>query len=370
MAKLFTASFIVASALFGAAATLMIGIPVLAAPPLPHATRVIDVEPDNSTGAAGMIGGVQQPWLSDHEVLHFRHGSLYRYDVRATTDTPLASLTRQVKSSHCFLYFLDVSPDGQQVIWGMSANNPLFVATVDGERREQWPSDGGMTQPFWCADGKHWLQFHFGGSPENLRWTSIQIHSLASPHDSETFPSPPPGLNGLDILAAPSADKVIARTPDPVKYGAAKPTKVQRHTDGGTTFTFVETRAFRTVQTISVWSLHQPQPLHQSSVALPGKAMEVVVSPDGRRVAWLLRNKASQSLWVSGLDGGGMHRVGVVRARGGTLDSRSGNFVSQLQWVPGDRAVSFVYAGALWSVPADRRAAATGGSTRQGNELR
>ena len=84
----------------------------------------------------------------------------------------------------------------------MSANNPLFVATVDGARREQWDGDGGMTQPFWCADGNHWMQFHFGGSPQSLRWTKIQRHSLEAPQASETFPSAPPGLNGLDVLAA------------------------------------------------------------------------------------------------------------------------------------------------------------------------
>lgn len=350
MAKSFTVRFIVASALFGAAATLMIGIPVLAAPPLPRATRVIAVEPDNSTGKAGMIGGVEQPWLSDHEVLHFRHGLLYRYDATAKTDTPLTQLTRQVMSSHCFLYFLDVSPDGQQVIWGMSANNPLFVATVDGERRKQWLSDGGMSELHWCADGKHWLQFHFGGSPEKLRWTSIQIHSLDSPHVSETFPSPPSGLNGLDILAAPSADKVIARTPDPVKYGAARPTKVERGTDGGTIFTFVETPAFRTVQTISVWSLHQPQPLHRWQISLPGKAREVAASPDGRRVVWLLLNKGSQSLWVSGLDGGGMHEVGVVRW---DVPARIGGVPVQIHWLPGGKRISFIGGNALWTVPAD-----------------
>jgi hypothetical protein len=321
-------------------------------PPIPGAVRVISVGPDNSTGTDGVIGGVVQPWLSNHNVLHFRHGVLFRYDENSRTDTRLTDLTRQVMSSHCYLYFLDASPDGQQVVWGMSANGPLFVATVDGTRRAEWDGDGGMTEPHWCADGKHWMQFHFDGTPTSLHWTRIQMHGLDTPTASETFSSPPPGLNGLDILAAPSADRVIARTPDPMKFGASKPTGGKPQADGTFSLTFTDTPTFRTVQTISVWSLHQPQPLHRYVVALPGKAMEVSVSPNGRRVAWLLTDEAGQSLWVSGLDGGGMHRVGVVRASRSTVNGRMPNFVSGLQWVPGDQRVSFLYGDALWTVPA------------------
>ena len=180
--------------MFGISASL--SVPASAAPPpdqppIPGATRILTIGPDNSTDPAGVIGGVGQPWLSDHEVLHFRHGLLYRYDVTTKSDTPLPQLTRQVKTSPCFTYFLDASPNGQQVIWGMSGNNPLFVATVDGTRREQWDGDGGMTQPFWCDDGNHWMQFHFGGNPLSLRWTKIQRHSLEAPLASETFGARP-----------------------------------------------------------------------------------------------------------------------------------------------------------------------------------
>ena len=218
-------------------ATLLLGIPAVAAPPvdqppLPHASRVISLGPDNSTVMSGKVGGVIQPWLSDHEVLHFRHGQLYRYDVAAKTDTLLAGLTRQVKSSPCFLYFLSASPYGQQVVWGMSANNPIFVASVDGARREQWDGDGGMTQPFWCADGNHWLQFHFGGSPAAIHFTKIERHSLEAPHNSKVFLTPPPGLNGLDILAAPSGDEVIACVPDHVDFQTPKPSKGVKQSDG------------------------------------------------------------------------------------------------------------------------------------------
>lgn len=324
-------------------------------PPLPGATRILTLGPDNSTGKAGMIGGVVQPWLSDHEVLHFHRGSLHRFDVTTKTDTLLAPLTRQVKSSSCYLYFLSVAPNGQQVIWGLSANNPLFVSTVDGARREQWDGDGGMTMPYWCEDGRHWMQFHFGGTPTAPRWTKIEMHSLDKPHASEDFPSIPPGLNGLDILAVPSADEIIARTSDAVKFETPKPTESTKHSDSTMSFTFMETPAFRSAQTISVWSLHQSHPLHQWTIKLPGQAQEVAVSPDGKRVAWLLTKGAatSQSLWTSGLDGSGLHEIGVVRPSNRMVHGQWVNFVSQVHWVPGDREVSFIYGDSLWTVTAD-----------------
>lgn len=346
--------------MFGIPATL--SIPAIAAPPpdqppVPGAIRVLTIGSDNSAGAKGMIGGVGQPWLSDHEALHFRHGLLYRYDVTSKSDTPLTPLTRQVKTSPCFLYFLDASPDGQQVIWGMSANNPLFVATVDGARREQWDGDGGMTQPFWCADGKHWMQFHFGRSPQSLRWTKIQMHSLDTPQTSVTFPSPPPGLNGLDVLAAPSADRIIARTPDHVEMKTPKSSEGVPNLDGSVSFTFQETPTFRKAQTISVWSLHQAQPLHRYAISLPGWVQEVAVSADGQRAAWLLTTvlgegaRASVSLWASGVDGSGLHRIGNVRVQHGS--SPLADFASQLHWVPGDKKIGFEYGDALWTVAAN-----------------
>jgi len=348
--------------MFGVSATL--SIPAAAAPPpdqppVPGAIHILAIGPNDSTGAAGMIGGVGQPWLSDHEVLHFRHSVLYRYDATTKSDTPLTQLTHRVKTSPCFLYFLDASPDGQQVIWGMSANNPLFVATVDGARRGQWDGDGGMTQPFWCADGKHWMQFHFGGSPQSLRWTKIQRHSLDAPDASETFTSVPPGLNGLDVLAAPSADRIIARTPDHVEMQSPKSSKDIPHPDGSVSFAFQETPTFRKAQTISVWNTHQAQPLHRYAISLPGWVQEVAVSPDGERAAWLLTKvlgegaRASVSLWASGIDGSGLHQIGVVRVRVQHGGSPLADVASQLHWVPGDKKISFEYGDALWTVAAN-----------------
>lgn len=303
-----------------------------------------------------MVSGVQQPWLSDHEVLHFRSGSLYRYDARAETDTLLPKLTHQVKSSQCYLYFLTVSPNGQQVLWGVSANNPLFVATVDGAQRAQWDGDGGMTDGYWCVDGTKWLQFHFGGTPTSIHWTNIEQHSLDAPHSTETFSSPP-GLNGLDILAAPSLENIIARTPDPVKFQMPKPSAGVKQADGSMAFTFQDKPTLRSVQTISVWSLRQAEPIHKWIITLPGKVQEVAVSPDGQRATWLLQDNGGKkfrtSLWVSKTDGSGLHKIGSFAAGSASAQKLGNAFPFSLVWVPGNTQISFQYGNALWAVAAD-----------------
>lgn len=239
----------------------------------------------------------------------------------------------------------------------MSANNPIFVANVDGKRREQWDGDGGMTQPFWCTGGKHWLQFHFGGIPTALHFTKIEMHSLNAPQTSEQFQSPPPGLNGLDILAAPSAGEIIARVPDHVAFQMPKPSKGVKQPDGSMAFIFTDTPTLRRAQTISVWSLHEAQPLHRYAIDLPGKVQEIAVSPDGERAAWLLQDGTGKigamALWVSKLDGSGLYKVGNFGAGGKAAHGSGMDFPLQVVWVPGGKKVSFLYGEALWTVPAD-----------------
>ena len=116
-------------------------------------------------------------------------------------------------------------------------------------------------------------------------------------------------------------------------------------------FTFTDTPTLRKAQTISVWSLHEAQPLHRYAIELPGKVYEVTVSPDGERAAWLLQGGTGKigamALWVSKLDGSGLHKVGNFGA-GGKMGHGSGmDFPVQVVWVPGGKRVSFLYGGGV-----------------------
>lgn len=66
MREVFKVKLFLTSVLFGTTTVLAFcgattATPSLNAPPLHQATRIITVGPDNSTGKAGMMGGVMQP---------------------------------------------------------------------------------------------------------------------------------------------------------------------------------------------------------------------------------------------------------------------------------------------------------------------
>jgi hypothetical protein len=345
-------------------------VPVSAVPPekplLPQATRVIALEDQENHGGLGAMQ-VASPWLSDHELLHIHRKALYLYDTTAHTDTALPKLTYQVKSSNCPIAFLTAAPGAPWVMWGQSANSPIYVASVDGLKRWQWPSDGGMTMPYWCADGQRLIQFVFSGDPKTVHYTDAYVNDVHTPTQSKMVGSLPPGFQSLEVLVVVSEHHVVARTPDPVTFGNSKPLpkSVQKmmkklkkadRSDGTSTFTFTEQITTRNLQDITVWDLDVPTPLHRYAVSLPAQAQEVAVSPQGDRVAWLLMPSKSRgravptvSLWVSGLDGTSLREIGSVRW---TSQSQMGDIPTQVHWLPGGKRLGFIYGNSLWTVPA------------------
>ena len=283
----------------------------------------------------------------------------------------------------------------------LATNDPFFVADAEGTKRFQWPGNGGLSEPYWCADGHRWVEVQFsGGGTEThptVTYTGALLHDAAAPDPSPTLPAFPKGMQGLDILAVVSPDQIIARTPDPVRYGPSKDvassptskasaTGEASATSGSFTITTDEVSTPRAAQEISVWRLGQTNPLHRWSIRLPGVASEVQVSPHGDQVAWLLSpagtdmrptalREETESLWVSRLDGGGMRRIGTMTKRipplnmrrlerkllqsGDSLDAATQkqlsylDMPSQVRWLPSGRAVSFQYQGALWVVSVD-----------------
>lgn len=355
---------------------------------LAKATRVLTVPPDQSSSAQN-TAEVDSPWLSARALLHYGKGRrIFRYDLNTKTDDALPALTAQVASSPAYARFLLVSPSGKWVLWGESGNNPFFVADVAGRHRFQWPGNGGLSEPYWCADGHRWVEMKFsgGGATFNpkVEYTRALLHDANAPSASVPLPAIPSRMQGLDILSFVGPNQIIARAPDAISYGNSKNVS-SAAADGSLTMSFTEVRTPRATQQISVWKLGQAAPLSHWTIHLPGVASEVTVSPRGNRVAWLLSPVPSKtlpttlreetaSLWVSRLDGGEMRQIGSVTKRIPPLDVRrlqqtllagvpldaatqkklsllSGP--SQVRWLPGGRAISFQNEGALWVVPVE-----------------
>jgi len=194
---------------------------------------------------------------------------------------------------------------------------------------------------------------------------------METPDHSEAIRTIPEGLQGLEVLTVVSANEIVARTPDPVQFLTANSqTSVLRSGESATTF--AEKITFRKSQQVSVWNLLQSAPLHQWNITLPGLVQEVAISPDGRRVAWLLsedinaqgkKARSSHSaLWISRIDGSQLNEIGFVETK---LDRVKLNGLSaaemehaaeavpmEVRWSPDDKHLSFLCKGALWTVPA------------------
>lgn len=333
---------------------------------LEHATRVLDMR------ATDPVEAMNYGWLSDHDLLYFRSGGVFcRLDTMTGMKTDLPTLTRQIKSSipDCeqVSHWPNPSPDGQSVLWGPTTNAPVFVASVDGVRRWEWPKDVRTHETgasYWMADSQHWTEWMYGPlTMQGSGWTKVKIHSLATPHVSQTISSLPPVLKGLEILSVQSEDTIIARTRDgetilPTSPPRPGPFTVSIQTD------------YRRMQEVSVWSLRKATPLHQYRIRLPGLALQVKASPQGDRLAWVVQfqsvspflkkirrfipawkeeKRLSLALYVSDLDGNHLQEIGRVDRN----PKPESEVIEELHWLPGGKRLSFIMDDNLWTVPVE-----------------
>ena len=362
---------------------------------LARATRVLTEDQP-----ASVQGGVVQPWLSDHELLHFgKDGQLYRYDLNAKSDTPLPTVTHQVTSSGAYLDFIQASPSGQWIMWGQSSNSPIFVASINGAHRYSWTSNGGYSTPYWCADGAHVAQVFFGTSVSPnaflhaadvsglMTLSRVVVHDIAAsgngnavaPQQVQPTTYSVHGMNGLETLGPISTDQLVARTPDPEHIISNVP--IRSKTDSKTgeySFEIKNESILRKLQHVSVWSLTAGvgKPVRVYTVQCPGLVQSVTLSPKGDRLAWMLvpsdqaTGTSTQAygserlmLWTSALDGSGMQEVGAVslgaetigrdpsKMSVGELEQAGEQIPTDVQWAPDETRLSFDCQGALWVVP-------------------
>jgi hypothetical protein len=115
---------------------------------------------------------------------------------------------------------------------------------------------------------------------------------------------------------------------------------------------------------------------YHHALALPSETriVEVVLSPQGDRLAWLLYAvrhpwpawlpqrfpwlhadlQHSMGVWVSNLDGSAMHEIGeVILEKGGTKQTPPPQEPMILRWLPDGKRISFFYKEGLFTVAAD-----------------
>ena len=309
-----------------------------------NATKLV---PEPVTGTSN----VDHPWVSDHEVLYVKNGGLWLFDTDKKTNTKLSKLSDEVFAGIGYLV-VEVSPARNCVAWCHS-NSGWETAQLDGSDVHEWPAPY-LNQVDWCADGKYWVRvdqsavggYHF----PSIR--AVFYQATDPPAKRGVYPLPA-GLRPLDILAIPTPTTVIARIPDLVRDIPQNP-KGHPEPGGGVGFSFMIQETFRPVQTVSEWDLSTGEKTGEWVIRLPANVQEVAASPDGKRIAWLvaaqLAGKAfgGMSIWVSNIDGTGLHEIGSSGSDGANF----ANMIDEIQWVPGDKAISFHSDYWLYEVPA------------------
>jgi len=324
--------------------SILAAVTIMASHPKPEplskrATRLFSL-------SGNRLGGVEYPWISNSKVLRFKGDRFFSFDIPTHHETLLPDLTHQVMTAPAYSRFVDVSPTGSWIMWGKSGANPIFACPIDGAKLAQWPGNGGMTSPYWCMDGKHIAQitFSIAGMDHSIaivRFDKVVLRSLDATMPPATIDPLPKGLQGLDILSVVSANEIIARIPDKIE-------SMSPRQSSSTSLSFTAIVTPRKVQEISVWDLHQAQPLHRWRIAIPHQVMSVSVSADGKNAAWITSLSDSPngySLWISNIDGSGL------RLLGSESNAKKAPLPMTVNWSPNKALLSYRTSDGFWIVP-------------------
>lgn len=326
-------------------------------------------------------------WLSPHELLAFsgtnrRDLQAVRHNTRTGVEMPIPGLTQQLRAAR-LPRALDVSPDGKWLLWvDLGARPPRPVATTtDGLQTFRWPQGFHNTSLAWLPDSRGWLRTtHLGFNP------SIQTYRLGS---QQADYAPIKGGGGGWLLGATPQGRLLtiggtsvsvmdtgepAHQPSQIvgrpfksPSDAFRPLQAMPFViGGGATITEHRLAGPARPQAAATHVKHAKAqfPL---KIAAGGDA-SLALSPDGTRLGWLVytgraaslpeqwaaryfpglfppASSWSLNLYVSERDGTQMREVGYAAV------PRHDRSRGVLRWTPDGTRLSFVYGGALWTVP-------------------
>ena|SRR5579871_5556216 len=255
-----------------------------------------------------------------------------------------------------------VSPDGKWMLYYNcvgGANNPFrpMAIALDGSWRIVWPvlpesRYSVALRPFWLPDSRRWAEILYDNT------TRKRLEAVY-------------GLNGEHHVQAVAWEKGDAEqeTCGVTRSGSVL---VRKYTP--------QSSPIRAV-TFTAWDLpdiladraNAPTRAHTLTIPMPAHTIDTNglaprLSPQGDRLAWVLildnappepawlqrlrswfgqGKQRTMGLWVSGLDGSAMREIGHIAYRPGD------EVPQDIRWTPDGKRLSFLYKGALYTVPVD-----------------
>ena len=201
---------------------------------------------------------------------------------------------------------------------------------IGNSERQDWGADHDETDDLhWMPDSRHW--FYWDSDSGRLVMHSLNSRTVVK-IQPRGLPKPAPW--GTSILGVTGSGQVIAMTGSLREVGA--------------TFVLYKFSAKPGAEAERIGTVTFPDNVVMSEVAL---------NPRDNRLVWQLEandTSARQkiSLSTSDLDFRHRHEIGCIYEDEGSIDMANLWNMTELQWVPDGRRVSFVYKNTIWTAPA------------------
>jgi hypothetical protein len=276
-------------------------------------------------------------WLTDNTILFFRFTSeaeLWRYDVARKEET---SLNRSLIEAEGGPY---ISPDGKWFVtaWPGSGWSAFELVDSNIAQSAKWAESQEV-------DG--WLDAH------HLIGIGTRQAYIYRIDDAVENDAVPPRAVRHRTVPLPRSSLLLSKAARDLDLHFVPPLRFLIHTNlhynpkilhGATTTDIYAGQLDADVR-------HTKHYIFQAPAGY--KIFDMVSSPDGTRVAWLLQSPTTGqvSLRVSRLDLSDMHELGTLPD---VVDGNHGPWLFDrysLQWVPNGQQLSFLYRKALWVVP-------------------
>lgn len=366
--------------------------------PAPSPRRLLDVAhrvaltKNWQGGVAGYPGYEPYFLLSDHEFVFFGgsrgagHHPVLR-NVAAERNQPLAVSFRAHFGFRAQLNGMTLSPDRRWLLWvddNFHCNvhhhlcSRIVAASLDGKARRVWPHlDGWVWHPTWLPDSRGW--FAWSSSDAGMRVL------LARRDEPQTVAGAAMTIPDAQKVAFPLAFLPSGRVLG-IDQARMKKAGILNHAEpnvGSVKMSFLASGPKPIVEMVAFDPAAPTTILgrYRAAVPLGARIATVALSPDGRRLAWIveasddpqlvsrLRDRLSRllpalvpppaspsraSLWTSRLDGSDAREIGDTPRTLGRRGAFAGSVPSAPQWTPDGKRIGFLHEDALWIVAADK----------------
>lgn len=228
------------------------------------------------------------------------------------------------------------------MLWLGTWGDKAYTAELNGSHFCQWSVANGLHLQ-WLDDSRHWIEFANG--------PSVIVHSIDSPRANRQFP--------------------IVRN-SPLNDSAVFPVVISEHHCLVSNWRDDVDAPQSSIHIFDLNLAAGGMPVHTYTVHFPSgtKVAELVFTPQGDRIAWLLQRDyiplearwlhrmfpafrvarhTLESIWVSRIDGSDMHEIGFEETH---PRPEVGTEIRGIYWLPGGKRLGFLF-NEFWTVPAN-----------------